>query len=514
MLKRYFFMLAVVFSSILFLSGSAAAREWTIVGPRALGMGGAHVAVANDSSASYWNPAAFGFFKSKEGGEYGRRKWSAAVDAGFGAQVHEELGEFLNEISRIDFDTVNTGVISENNVTNFLNLVNNLKTFDENPNRALTIAMNGGLRVQASHFGIAEYMFTDISAKGDMDLVNIAPVAAGAEFSVVDFTNPSNYGCSPPACPLSGTLSSTQNYLSLDQKNALNTYLTTELNWTSTESANFINAIDNGLIQAVNNGQELPADVVGTIKNVASVGNSAASASGGTSLADNKSRLLFKGIALAEVPATYGYSITDDFALGATIKYMKARVYNTEVPVFNREFSDALRDAQEDYMESKNFGVDLGLLYRFGDDLRVGLAGHNLNSPKFDMKPLFPGDNDKIEEKAQVRGGLAYKPLSFVILALDYDLTKNDTTISGSYQTQNIGGGLEINLLKILQLRAGAYKNLAKSDIGPVYTAGLGLNLWLVNIDLGASLSPNTTTIDGNDIPKEVRAELALSALF
>ena len=229
---------------------------------------------------------------------------------------------------------------------------------------------------------------------------------------------------------------------------------------------------------------------------------------------NNESVLLFKGIAIAEIPVTYGYSITEDLALGTTIKYMKARVYNQEVSVFDTEFSDALSDATEDYMESQNFGIDLGLLYRFGDDLRVGLVGHNLNSPAFDMKSLS-GGTDKIKEKAQLRGGIAYKPLSFVTLAMDYDLTKNDTTIpSGNYKSQNLGGGIEINLLKILQLRAGAYKNLAKDDIGPVYTAGLGLNLWLIKIDLGASLSADTTTVDEDEIPKEVRAELALSALF
>ena len=512
MLKRYILMLTVVFSSTLFVFGSATAREWTIVGPRALGMGGANVAVANDASAGYWNPGAFGFFKHKDGGEYGRRKWSAGVDVGFGAQVHEELGEILNNITQIDFETVNTETILADNVLNFLNLVNYLKEFDDNPDRALSVAMNGGLRVQASHYGIAGYVFSDISAKGDLDLLNIGPGATGDEFSISDFTNPANYGCSTPTC-LSGTLPTTPETLTMDQQDELNDYLTTNLTWTSTQSANFINAIDNGLTQSKNKGQEIPVDIVDKIENLAGIGDAAAGSGG--PMENNESVLLFKGIAIAEIPVTYGYSITEDLALGTTIKYMKARVYHQDVKVFDTEFSDALSDATEDYKESQNFGIDLGLLYRFGDDLRVGLVGHNLNSPAFDMKSLSGGNTDKIKEKAQLRGGIAYKPLSFVTLAMDYDLTKNDTTIpSGNYKSQNLGGGIEINLLKLLQLRAGAYQNLAESDIGMVYTAGLGLNLWLVNIDLGASLSSDSTSIDDKDIPKEVRAELALSALF
>ena len=70
MLKR-FLLASILFSTTFVVASSSEAREWTIVGPRALGMGGAGVAVANDATASYWNPAAFGFFKDSTGGEYG-----------------------------------------------------------------------------------------------------------------------------------------------------------------------------------------------------------------------------------------------------------------------------------------------------------------------------------------------------------------------------------------------------------------------------------------------------------
>ncbi|OGQ06483.1 MAG: hypothetical protein A2W38_06165 [Deltaproteobacteria bacterium RBG_19FT_COMBO_58_16] len=73
---------------------------------------------------------------------------------------------------------------------------------------------------------------------------------------------------------------------------------------------------------------------------------------------------------------------------------------------------------------------------------------------------------------------------------------------------------MEVSLLKVLQLRAGAYKNLSESDIGAVYTAGLGLNLWAVNLDFGASMASETTAIDNDDVPREVKVEAALSMLF
>ena len=52
--KAFFVGIAAVFC----LSSPAAAEEWIILGTRALGMGGAGVAVADDATAPHWNPAA------------------------------------------------------------------------------------------------------------------------------------------------------------------------------------------------------------------------------------------------------------------------------------------------------------------------------------------------------------------------------------------------------------------------------------------------------------------------
>ena len=40
------------------LAARAAAEEWAIIGPRAMGMGGAGVAVTRGGLSTYWNPAA------------------------------------------------------------------------------------------------------------------------------------------------------------------------------------------------------------------------------------------------------------------------------------------------------------------------------------------------------------------------------------------------------------------------------------------------------------------------
>ncbi|HHL40971.1 MAG TPA: hypothetical protein ENJ37_10740 [Deltaproteobacteria bacterium] len=489
--------------AVVLLSVPVQAREWMIVGPRALGMGGAHVAVANDATASYWNPAAYGFFKGEGEGDYDPRSWSTDLGGGAVWQIHEDLGEIIDRIVQIDYENLNDGSIPAANVSDFLQLVNELKTFNDNPNRAATVMANARLAVQAGHWGLGGYGFTEISGKGQLDLVNIAPVDPGVTFTVDDFTNPANYGCT--ACT-GGT------YLTAQQKSDLSTSLA-GLGWTQTQIDNFINAVDYGLTQADAAGFTIPADIVTQVETVASLATSAANSGG--SFADNTSRLLFKGIGVIEVPLTYGYALNDNFAIGGNVKYMKGRTYNTAVKVFNTDFGDAVDKARDDYTDSTNFGIDVGALYRVsGDTFRIGLVGRNINSPKFDMKRLLPGDDDYIKEKAQARAGLAYQPWDFLVLAVDIDLTENETTVSSVYKSRNLGGGAEINIWDFLKLRGGLYKNLAESDIGLVYTAGLGIQIWKFRLDVGGAMASKSSTIDGNDIPKEARLEAALSAVF
>ena len=48
---------AIVFLVFLLLHGKALGAEFVIVGPGAMGMGGAGVAITTDALATYWNPA-------------------------------------------------------------------------------------------------------------------------------------------------------------------------------------------------------------------------------------------------------------------------------------------------------------------------------------------------------------------------------------------------------------------------------------------------------------------------
>ncbi|MFQ5442354.1 MAG: conjugal transfer protein TraF [Thermodesulfobacteriota bacterium] len=504
MRKSLIFIIAALF--IWIWAPSAHAGPWSIVGPRALGMGGAGVAVANDATASYWNPAAYGFFHSGTKDSYGERDLSAAASLGLGTEIHEDIGDEINKLLAFDYNLLNTGQLSAERVSEFLQIINDLKGFDENSNRAATIIADAAFAVQYGHLGVGGYILGGLSAKGNLDLVNIVPINTGITGVdlITQLSTGANFNSGAPI-PAGDFF-----FTSAEKQNLVNSISATS-GWSTTTATDFVQAMDFGLSQAQASGIAVPADITTDITGLAQIASDAVT---GGSFADNTSRLLFKGIGLLEVPLTYGVGITKNLAVGGNVKFMRARVYNTSVQVFNTNLVDAFETAKNDYEDSENFGVDIGVLYRRGDAFRFGIVGRNLNNPEFDMRMLLPDDKDHLTEESQVRAGIAVKPLSFLTLALDADITKNDTTISSSYKSQNVGGGLELNLFKVLNLRAGAYKNIAESDIGFVYTAGLGVNLFLINFDIGAAVASESTSIDSNDIPKEARVEAAFSMLF
>ena len=102
------------------------------------------------------------------------------------------------------------------------------------------------------------------------------------------------------------------------------------------------------------------------------------------------------------------------------------------------------------------------------------------------------------------------RPASLVI---DADLLQGQSSFIG-YDTQRIGAGIELNPWNVLALRAGAYQNIAESDIGPVITLGAGLNLWALRIDLALASSTELTSFKDYEVPDEARLSLGIAADF
>ena len=213
-----------------------------------------------------------------------------------------------------------------------------------------------------------------------------------------------------------------------------------------------------------------------------------------------------KGLAIAEVPLSYAHKFpvkNADLSIGINLKYMEGITYSNILSLENTD-SDKLNDSLDKNKKvSSSVGVDLGVLLR-ADKIKVGIVGKNLNSPKFDFY-----DGSQYTVSPMYRAGVAVDLNSWITFAMDIDLSKNDTFIPG-YDSQYVGGGLDIHPGSWISFRAGIMRNMIQDEEGTILTGGFGLGLKWFQLDLAAEASTKTGTYDGNDVPRYFKVNLAL----
>ncbi len=212
------------------------------------------------------------------------------------------------------------------------------------------------------------------------------------------------------------------------------------------------------------------------------------------------------GVTYTEIPLAYAHPFMTHYgelAFGAAIKAMLGTAFDLRIDVDTDEFNDEWSNAQHD---STAFGLDAGLL--FAPDatpgLTLGLAAKNLNTPRFKVK-----DGDDLSVKPQLRAGVAYAPLRSVELAMDLDVTRNDTFLP-DFQSQFLGGGISYHPRDWVSLRAGLMVNLAESDDGVIFTGGLGLGSRRFQFDISGQVSTESSEYEDTRIPRTARVQLAL----
>ncbi len=127
-MKRYCSVLLAL--SLVLVPVLAQAAQFAVLGPRALGMGGASVAAVNDSTAVYWNPAALANF----------RKVDIRIPVGVALRDYMDLSN--------NWDRINV-IYDEMNALNY-SAVNELKAFLldlDRPNAVTNADVSGGLLV-------------------------------------------------------------------------------------------------------------------------------------------------------------------------------------------------------------------------------------------------------------------------------------------------------------------------------------------------------------------------------
>jgi len=210
-----------------------------------------------------------------------------------------------------------------------------------------------------------------------------------------------------------------------------------------------------------------------------------------------------KGILLAQLPISGAYKVNENVSVGASLSFIQATTYKNSLKVDDDDVDDSL---DENTKKSSNFGIDVGVLYE-KDKFRAGLVGKYLNSPKFKFY-----DGEKIKVKPQIRAGVAYDLKDWLTFAMDLDITKNKSVMSDitGVKYQYIGGGFDIHPTSWFSVRAGIMNNLDDSNEGVIYTAGLGFGLKWFQLDISAQLASKTSTIDGDEVPRYAKANIAL----
>lgn len=485
------------------LAGSAGlgfAQESFTVGPRALGMGGTGVAATDDLPAQYYNPAAFGFFAhqppveeqtdkgplSPDNNALWRKDWGAEADFTFGARIHKDFAKHIDTLKEywdngtID-DLGNNGIQNESDALAMVDAFNALSNLADSDN-AVTADVTGGFSVRIKHFGLGVRTFSQVSGRlQTLDVTNLGIGGFGVD--VID-------------TELGGvTVNGSGGTLSAAQMQALQT------------SGGFSNAsaikIDQLATQAGISQAETDLLVQALVQ---------ANTNTGGTLDENLSALRMYGVNVIEIPLSFGYAFNENLAIGGNVKAMIGRVYGTDVVVFGDDVDEAIRNADENYEQTVTWGVDLAVMFRM-KMLNLGLTARNLNSPTFDGPTVGAIKYKDYEIEPTATAGAAFIPFETLTFAVDLDLIESETVLS-DYKSQYLRLGGEWDIARFFALRAGYSQNLAESDIGALVHAGIGVNLWVVRIDLAGAMALETTEYDGDEVPREARLGFQLAADF
>lgn len=214
-----------------------------------------------------------------------------------------------------------------------------------------------------------------------------------------------------------------------------------------------------------------------------------------------------EGKILASAVVEVGVSLASSFSLnngtslqvGVTPKYVQLQTFQYTETVSG--FEDDEFDGDQYQTDKSGFSLDIGAAYAFGTERQwnAGVVVKNLIPMELDSarsKPLIE-QSYTLELKPVITAGIAHKGENHVITA-ELDLTKKEA-FGFEDDTQWLAVGAEFDAWRYLQLRVGARQNLASNDDNDgieedtQWTAGLGLNIVGVRVDLGALFSSADT---------------------
>ena len=468
---------------LLSFSLSLHAEEFHVVGSRAMGMGGAGVAVTRGVLSTYWNPAGLCPPANPDPVDFFEVALPLAVMGVASRDVLMQLDDAVDLSGQIDFNAIEERLVAGKPLTatqvqDLLTLAGELPGLEAG-GAGFLADVSIGLGLRKDRFALNSIGFYSAGAATRLDRSNLALGSQGIE----GFIPPGKGEPSTPGGLLLANDLVKAGLLSPLQADRL--VFLAEQAGVNLESDDFRRMIED--ILEVNN-EKFPG-------------------SSGDLITANQSGVEVGGILVQEYTASYaqpleewfGPSPLDKVSIGASVKVMNAKTFFSPFSLsslgdFEGISEELLTESREE--TSMNIGLDLGLLAQPAEWVSIGLVGRNLNSPSFD----FARAGDYVL-RPQVRAGVGfYDLLPGLVLAADIDLTRNHTDALPGYVSQQAAIGFEYSLLDgdHLFLRGGVSANLAGSE-GATLHLGLGFNLAGASFDLAATATPRLVELPGND---------------
>ena len=188
------------------------------------------------------------------------------------------------------------------------------------------------------------------------------------------------------------------------------------------------------------------------------------------------------GASLAKYQTVFGQHMS----FGVTPKIQRINTYIYSASVDNYD----IKDVFENSTSESTFNFDIGALWFYGP-FRVGVAGTNLISRDIETQVITTSSGSSSTYTYQLRPqytiGAGFVA-DYFSLSADYDVTEDKRFDQFDDNTQWLRVGMEIDIMRQLQLRAGYKLNLAYEDNDGTITGGIGLSpLGLFEIDLAVS---------------------------
>ena len=210
-------------------------------------------------------------------------------------------------------------------------------------------------------------------------------------------------------------------------------------------------------------------------------------------IAYNQTGLYLAGLSAREARLAYGHAFLGGvLEVGGAVRYVSGVTYFGRCALADDtcrsgDLSELIHDAfQQNAVTTNKFTFDAGARANFGI-AKVGLVATAINQPEFSVAPV-PGSPGTVPLPRQVRAGASVDALPFLSVAVDGDLIKSDTLAPG-VRSQQLSIGAE-GRIPLFAFRVGATYDFASPNPTWCYTAGFGIGIPLVSVDVAALWGP------------------------